>query len=180
MIGSPPGTAGLTGSAACSLSKLFLRVEEFCLFERAEVTRDTNGPISAKEDKSFQKEISKKVADHVQILKLGENVCSVRYCIIEKKSWLQFGWTFAGQQSVLKQFWNTYCVRFKWPGLMSFNQKAQRKTTKWNLDCKEVHRLRELPNTLPTIRAWKGTNFLSRSSLVNNAFLSKGLRRTRV
>jgi len=98
VIGSPPGTAGLTGSAACSLSKLFLRVEELCLFERAEVTCDTNGAISAKEDTSFQKEISKKVGDHVQILKLGENVCSVRYCIIEKKSRLQFGWTFAGQQ----------------------------------------------------------------------------------
>ena len=101
MIGSPPGTAGLTGSAACSLSKLFLRVEELCLFERAEVTCDTNGAISAKEDTSFQKEISKKVGDHVQILKLGENVCSVRYCIIEKKSRLQFGWTFAGHQACL-------------------------------------------------------------------------------
>lgn len=87
MIGSPAGTAGLTGSAACSLSKGFLLVEELCLFNG-----DTNGPISAKEDKSFQKEISKKVGDHVQILstgfdkflivKLGENGCSVRYCII--------------------------------------------------------------------------------------------------
>lgn len=61
VIGSPPGTAGLTGSAACSLSKGFLLVAELCLFKRAEVTCDTNGPISAKEDKSFQKEIQKRL-----------------------------------------------------------------------------------------------------------------------
>ena len=76
-------------------------MEELCLFERAEVTCDTNGPISAKEDKPFQKEISNKVGDHVQILstgldkflivKLGENGSSV---------WLDICWS----ASVLNNF----------------------------------------------------------------------------
>ena len=47
MIGSPPGTAGLTGSAVRSLSNRCLDLEEDCLFGRAGVTCDDNtGPMS--------------------------------------------------------------------------------------------------------------------------------------
>lgn len=137
MIGSPPGTPGLTGSAACSLSKGFLLVEELCLFERAEVTCDTNGPISAEEGKSFQKEISKKVGDHVQILstgldkfvKLGENVCSVRYCIREEITtsvWLDIFWS----PSVLNNFAIFIAFASSGRALRLLIKKAQQKTVK--------------------------------------------------
>lgn len=50
MIGSPPGTAGLTGSVTVStvrsFSKRSLDLEEACLLERAGDTCDNNGPMS--------------------------------------------------------------------------------------------------------------------------------------
>lgn len=57
MIGSPPGTAGLTGSVTVStvrsLSKRSLDLEEACLLERAGDTWDNNGPMSEIKVTSF-------------------------------------------------------------------------------------------------------------------------------
>ena len=57
VIGSPPGTAGLTGSVTVStvrsLSKRSLDLEEPCLLERAGDTCDNNGPMSEIKVTSF-------------------------------------------------------------------------------------------------------------------------------
>ena len=57
VIGSPPGTAGLTGSVIVStvrsLSKRSLDFEEACLLERTGDTCDNNGPTSEIKVTSF-------------------------------------------------------------------------------------------------------------------------------